>query len=76
MQTVLHSMASLSRTGRTQGHRKKSNQDASFAFRQYVEDHQAIAGVMDGHGPNGAIRLEVRAEDAAGSDCQGAGRQG
>ena len=54
MQTVLHSMASLSRTGRTQGQRKKSNQDASFAFRQYVEEHQAIAGVMDGHGPNGA----------------------
>lgn len=55
MGMVLHSMASLSRTGRTtQGQRKKSNQDASFAFRQYVEDHQAIAGVMDGHGPNGA----------------------
>jgi serine/threonine protein phosphatase PrpC len=54
MQKVLHSMASLSRTGRMQGQRKKSNQDASFAFKQYVDDHQAIAGVMDGHGPNGA----------------------
>ena len=54
MQTVLHSMASLSRTGRTQGQKKKSNQDSSFAFRQFVQDHQAIAGVMDGHGPNGA----------------------
>lgn len=54
MEQVLHSMASLSRTGRTQGQKKKSNQDASFAFRQYVQGHQAIAGVMDGHGPNGA----------------------
>ena len=54
MDAVLHSMATLSRTGRTQGQKKKSNQDSSFAFRQYVQEHQAIAGVMDGHGPNGA----------------------
>ena len=53
MQNVLHSMASLSRTGRNQNQKKKANQDSSFAFRQFVQDHQAICGVADGHGPHG-----------------------
>jgi len=52
MATVIHSMASLSRAGFERSHRK-TNQDSCFAFRQYVQPHQAIAGVLDGHGPHG-----------------------
>lgn len=52
MDSIIHSMASLSRAGKEKG-RKKTNQDSCFAFRQFVQPHQAIAGVMDGHGPNG-----------------------
>ena len=52
MDTIIHSMASLSRAGKERG-KKKTNQDSCFAFRQFVHAHQAIAGVMDGHGPNG-----------------------
>lgn len=53
MARIIHSMASLSRAGRENSQRKQ-NQDSCFAFRQYVQPYQAIAGVMDGHGPNGA----------------------
>jgi serine/threonine protein phosphatase PrpC len=52
MAHLIHSMASLSRAGRERGARK-TNQDSSFAFRQYCRPHQAIAGVLDGHGPHG-----------------------
>lgn len=52
MDKVIHSMASLSRAGKERG-KRKTNQDCCFAFRQFVQPHQAIAGVMDGHGPNG-----------------------
>ncbi len=54
MDKIIHSMASLSRAGKERG-RKKTNQDSCFAFRQFVQPHQAIAGVMDGHGPNGHV---------------------
>jgi serine/threonine protein phosphatase PrpC len=52
MSTIIHSMASLSRAGCERSQRK-TNQDSCFAFRQYVQPHQAIAGVLDGHGPHG-----------------------
>ena len=80
MQRVIHSMASLSRAGR-ENFQRKTNQDSCFAFRQYVQPYQAIAGVLDGHGPNGHIvsgmlkqmmpikiaeQLRVRGEVAAG----------
>jgi serine/threonine protein phosphatase PrpC len=52
MAAVIHSMASLSRAGREPAGRK-TNQDAVFAFRQYAGEHQAVAGVLDGHGPAG-----------------------
>jgi serine/threonine protein phosphatase PrpC len=52
MTSVIHSMASLSRAGREHGVRK-TNQDTCFAFRQFVHPHQAIAAVLDGHGPHG-----------------------
>ena len=52
MVKIIHSMASLSRAGKERS-QKKNNQDSSFAFRQFVQPHQAIAGVFDGHGPNG-----------------------
>lgn len=80
MQQVIHSMASLSRAGR-ENFQRKTNQDSCFAFRQYVQPYQAIAGVLDGHGPNGHIvsgmlkqliptkvaeQLRMRGEVAAG----------
>jgi serine/threonine protein phosphatase PrpC len=76
MERVLHSMASLSRTGRTQGQKKKSNQDSSFAFRQFVEPHQAIAAIMDGHGTSGAavsrfVRRTLPEEIAKGLAIRG-----
>jgi serine/threonine protein phosphatase PrpC len=52
MTNVIHSMASLSRAGCERSQRK-TNQDSCFAFRQYVQPHQAIAGVLDGHGSQG-----------------------
>lgn len=52
MNNVIHSMASLSRAGKEKG-MKKVNQDSCFAFRQFVQPHQAIGGVFDGHGPQG-----------------------
>ena len=54
MARIIDSMASLSRAGREHSQRKP-NQDSCFAFRQYVQPYQAIAGVLDGHGPNGAL---------------------
>ena len=60
MDKVIHSMASLSRAGKERG-KRKANQDSCFAFRQFVQPHQAIAGVMDGHGPNGhAVSRYIR----------------
>jgi hypothetical protein len=45
MTNILHSMASLSRAG-MENSRRKINQDSVFAFRKFVEPHQAIAGEL------------------------------
>ena len=52
MTTVIHSMASLSRAG-MENARRKTNQDIAFAYRKFVTDSSAIAGIFDGHGPYG-----------------------
>lgn len=52
MKDIVHSMASLSRAGKERLQRKV-NQDSCFAYREFVQSYQAIAGVLDGHGPNG-----------------------
>ena len=86
MTHIIHSMASLSRAGFERSQRK-TNQDSCFAFRQYVQPHQAIAGVLDGHGPQGhgvsgfikqqlpmviAEQLRSKGEAAAGSALRAA----
>jgi len=86
MDTIIHSMASLSRAGFERSQRK-TNQDSCFAFRQYVQPHQAIAGVFDGHGPHGhgvsgfikqqlpmaiAEQLRCKGEAAAGAALRAA----
>ncbi|KAL4531868.1 hypothetical protein Ndes2437B_g02304 [Nannochloris sp. 'desiccata'] len=86
MATIIHSMASLSRAGCERSQRK-TNQDSCFAFRQYVQPHQAIACVLDGHGPHGhgvsgfikqqlpmaiAEQLRCKGEAAAGAALRAA----
>lgn len=52
MSQVIDSMASLSRAGMERSQRK-TNQDSLFAYRHYLHPHQALAGILDGHGPHG-----------------------
>lgn len=54
MNDAIHSMASFSRRGR-ENFQSKTNQDSFFAYRQFLEPYQALAGVMDGHGPHGHV---------------------
>lgn len=54
MTDAIHSMASFSRRGK-ENFQSKTNQDSFFAYRQFLEPYQALAGVMDGHGPHGHL---------------------
>lgn len=54
MSTVIDSMASISRAG-MENFVKKENQDALFAYKKFISDTSAIAGVLDGHGAHGHI---------------------
>lgn len=54
MDRLIGSMASLSRAGKEQGH-KKTNQDRCFAFKQFLKPYQALCGILDGHGPVGHL---------------------
>ena len=54
MTDAIHSMASFSRRGK-ENFQSKTNQDSFFAYRQFLEPYQALAAVMDGHGPHGHI---------------------
>lgn len=53
MEQLVHSVATLSRTGKTSHSGRKTNQDSCFAYTKFLEPHQGLMGVMDGHGPQG-----------------------
>lgn len=57
MDHIIESMSTYSIPGKSQNQpgKSKTNQDSCFAYRKFVENFQALAGVFDGHGSQGEL---------------------
>jgi serine/threonine protein phosphatase PrpC len=57
MDHIIESISTYSIPGKSQNQpgKSKTNQDSCFAYRKFVENFQALAGVFDGHGSQGEL---------------------